>query len=279
MLEKRMRTLVAIPVYNEARYIDRVISRVLRHADDVLVIDDGSTDDTPLLLAKQPVDVIRHRRNLGYGRSLQDAFRWADACGVDWIVTLDCDEQHEPEMIPAFLERARAGDADVVSGSRYLRELDDQDAPPVNRRAINAQITAEINHLLADAGVLSPITDGFCGFKAYRVDAIAPLDLHEDGYAFPMRFWAEAAAARLRVDELPVRLIYNDPNRSFGGGLDNDQVRLAHYRDVLHRSIERRREDLPEVAAALAVDERGDAAAEVQPCAGGCGGPGVEPSR
>ncbi len=86
-----MRTLIAIPVYNEERYIPKVLSAVLRYSSDVLVIDDGSTDSTPSLLAKYPVEVIRHARNRGYGRSLRDAFAFAQANRYDWVITMDCD--------------------------------------------------------------------------------------------------------------------------------------------------------------------------------------------
>ena len=94
------RVLLAIPVYNEARYVDRVLTEVRRRIDDVLVIDDGSTDDTPRRLAAHPVEVIRHATNRGYGRSMQDMMRWARFDGFDWLVTMDCDEQHEPAAIP-----------------------------------------------------------------------------------------------------------------------------------------------------------------------------------
>ena len=72
-----MRTLIAIPVFNEEQYVAKVLTEVRRYAKDILVIDDGSTDQTPHLLAQQPVGVIRHSHNRGYGRSLIDAFRWA----------------------------------------------------------------------------------------------------------------------------------------------------------------------------------------------------------
>lgn len=239
-----MRTLVALPVYNEAKYIDRVLPRVLERSEDVLVVDDGSTDATPCLLSGHPVDVIRHARNRGYGRSLQDAFRWAAVGYYDWIVTMDCDEQHEPEAIPRFLALAETGAYDIVSGSRYLPGSGGDADPPANRRAINAAITREINKRLG-----LTLTDAFCGFKAYRVEAISRLDLDVDGYAFPLQLWVYAAAAGLRMTELPVRLIYNDPDRTFGGPLDNDDIRMDHYRRVLHCAIERCADRLPEPAS------------------------------
>ncbi len=227
-----MRTLVAIPVYNEERYVEKVLQRVAQYADEILVIDDGSTDTTPCLLAKQPVEVIRHRENRGYGRALLDAFRWASVDGFDWVITMDCDEQHEPAAIPHFMDAIRRNDADIISGSRYL-DLHGDDVPPPDRRKINATITAEVNDRLG----LS-LTDAFCGFKAHRVAALDRLDLSESGYAFPMQLWAQCAHAGLTIREIPVKLIYNDPTRTFGGPLDDPTERLAHYRDALDQAVE-----------------------------------------
>ncbi|TVQ59355.1 MAG: glycosyltransferase family 2 protein [Phycisphaerales bacterium] len=241
------RILIAIPVYNEERHLQRVLTRVLEHAKHVLVIDDGSTDSTPCRLPDFPVEVIRHAENRGYGRSMLDAFRWAAVDGYDWVITMDCDEQHEPASIPDF-ERAIEEDAhDVISGSRYLVGADGsaESVPPPDRRAINAELTAEINQRLG-----LDLTDAFCGFKAYRVEPLAALSLDERGYAFPMQFWVQAVANGLRIRELPVRLIYNDPNRTFGGPLDDPAVRIAHYRRVFHCELERCADRLP--AAALA---------------------------
>ncbi len=239
------RILVGIPVYDEQQYVTRVLSEVRRFAEDILVIDDGSTDATPALLARQPVEVIRHATNRGYGRSMQDMIRWARFDGFDWLITMDCDEQHEPAAIPRFVEAIRRGDADVISGSRYLSELPLDDAPPEDRRRINRRLTREVNRRLG----LS-ITDAFCGFKAYRVGPCSELELAVDGYDFPMRFWVEAAAAGLRIREIPVRLIYNDPSRSFGGPLDDPESRLAHYEATFHRALLDRADRLPGAATA-----------------------------
>jgi dolichol-phosphate mannosyltransferase len=238
-----MRVLIAIPTYNEERYVLRVLRRVREYAEHVLVIDDGSTDSTPCLLPREPVEVIRHARNRGYGRSIQDAFRWGCVDGFDWVITMDCDEQHEPEAIPLFMEAIREGTWDVVSGSRYLRDYGDNDSPPASRRRINELLTRELNERLG-----LTITDAFCGFKAYRTCPVAKLPYDEDGYAFPMQFWVQAAANRFRIKEIPVRLIYNDPTRTFGGPLDRDDVRLSHYREVLEREIARCADRLPRSA-------------------------------
>src|SRR5690606_26840246 len=110
--------LTAIPVYNEEANLEPVLAEILRHAPgDVLVVDDGSTDRTPELLDRFTPDVrvIRHERNRGYGAGLKSAFEATVAGGYDGLVTLDCDGQHEPRLIPevaAPLDRA-----DIVSGS------------------------------------------------------------------------------------------------------------------------------------------------------------------
>ena len=237
------RTLVAVPIYNEQRHVSDVLGKVRKFAPHVLAIDDGSTDHTPTLLAMHSVEVIRHAENRGYGRSMLDAFRWAGVDHQDWVITMDCDEQHEPESIPDFLHAMEQDDADVISGSRYLASHDGNSEPPSDRRAINTQITEEINQRLG-----LRLTDGFCGFKAYRVTAVKRLNLDVNGYDFPMQFWVQAVAHGLRIRELPVRLIYNDPNRSFGGPLDNPVARLAQYRQTLHAELLRCRRLLPESA-------------------------------
>ncbi|MFO0784869.1 MAG: glycosyltransferase family 2 protein [Phycisphaerales bacterium] len=233
-----MRTLIAIPVFNESRHIRAVLERVLNYAKHVLVIDDGSTDDSPAILASLPVDVIRHCGNRGYGRSLIDAFSYAASEKYDWVITMDSDEQHEPERLPEFFREIARNDADIISGSRYLREPTAAAlaTTPTDRRRINRLVTEEINALLS-ARLGIRLTDSFCGFKAHRVAPTQRLQLTESGYAFPMQLWARAAAHCLRVREIAVDLIYNDPNRTFGAALSDPEARLRHYREVLHREI------------------------------------------
>jgi dolichol-phosphate mannosyltransferase len=228
-----VRLLIAVPVYNERKYVGPVLDKIKRFHDEILVIDDGSTDATPdILAARDDVHVIRHPVNRGYGQSLIDAFAWADAKGYDWVITIDCDEQHEPERIPDFIRAIEADRWDLISGSRYLRPDSEDDLPPIDRRSINATITQALNDLFQLG-----ITDAFCGYKAHRVEPTRRLMLDEPGYAFPMQLWPRAVLGGLRITEVPVRLIYNDPNRHFGGLLDDAGVRLRHYMDVLRREL------------------------------------------
>ncbi|MFQ5412205.1 MAG: glycosyltransferase family 2 protein [Phycisphaerae bacterium] len=220
-----MRVLIAIPVFNEERYVADILARIRPLSDDILVVDDGSTDATHRILSEfAKLERIRHPDNLGYGRSLIDAFEFAARRDFDWIITIDCDDQHEPALIPAFIERAERDDVDVVSGSRYLRDMPGNTPPPGDRRRINLRITRLLNQKLG-----LDLTDAFCGFKAFRVSALRRLSLSVPGYAFPLQFWVQAAYRRLRMCELPVHLIYNDPTRHFGGTLDDPEARLRHY--------------------------------------------------
>jgi glycosyltransferase involved in cell wall biosynthesis len=225
--------LIAIPVYNELKYVGHVLDKILTYHRNILVVDDGSIDGTADVLAgRNDIQLIRHPVNKGYGQSLIDAFRYADDCGYDWVITMDCDEQHEPEMIPEFIRKIESDKWDIISGSRYLNPRDNDDLPPSDRRSVNMTITTILNDLFQLG-----ITDAFCGFKAHRVSAIRRLRLDVTGYAFPLQLWPQLASAGMRITEIPVRLIYNDPTRQFGGGLDDAGDRLRHYLDVLRNEM------------------------------------------
>lgn len=223
--------LTALPVYNEANYVEGVLDEVLQYSRHVLVVDDGSTDGTSDLLAQRiDVQVLNHEQNRGYGAALRSAFYFAQRRGYDALVTIDCDGQHQPRLIPDFV--AALENADIVSGSRYLKQFEGDTLPPEQRRQINVQITRELNERLG-----LNLTDAFCGFKAYRTTALQKLNITDTGYAMPLQVWVQASKAGLRIVELPVPLIYLDLNRSFGGALDDGETRLAHYRDVINRSL------------------------------------------
>lgn len=240
------RFLTALPVYNEVTHLGEVLDLVKQHADDILVVDDGSSDgSTEELKKRDDISLLCHETNQGYGAALRSAFCYARRHNYEVVVTIDCDGQHEPQRIRQLAEMLQQGsEVDIVSGSRYLDgDLDQTGEAPVDRRHINKTITRELNEQLG----LS-ITDAFCGFKAYRVSALKPLRLAEDGYAMPLELWAQAARHKLSIQEVAVPLIYLDEERSFGGELDDAARRLAHYRKTIQQAIDRldKHQNLPE---------------------------------
>ncbi len=225
------RFLTALPVFNEIDHVSAAIAGALSYSREVLVVDDGSNDGTSERLAAcNDIHLISHDYNRGYGAALRSAFEFAVRGGYEILVTIDCDGQHQPQLIPRFVEAAAS--FDVVSGSRYLRDFPGDSDPPEDRRRINDCITADLNRRLG-----LQLTDAFCGFKAYRVESLRGMELHEDGYAMPLEFWVRAVERGLRIVELPVPRIYLDVARSFGGSLDKADCRLKAYQRVLEQAL------------------------------------------
>ncbi len=227
------KSLTALPVFNEVQSVSSVLDEVARYCDRILVVDDGSTDGTSDLLAERnDIILVTHPVNKGYGAALITAFEYAIENDEDILVTIDCDGQHEPQRIQQFITASLNTGADIVSGSRYLKSFDADTPPPAQRRRINHQITKTLNERLKLG-----LTDAFCGFKAYQVEALQRLELHETGYAMPLELWVQAACSKLSVVEVAVPLIYLDESRSFGDKLDDPETRLDYYYQVMNRAF------------------------------------------
>jgi glycosyltransferase involved in cell wall biosynthesis len=228
-----VRSLVVVPAYNEARTLPTILADIRQRLDaPIIVVDDGSTDDTRAVLARETgVVVVQHERNLGYGRTLLDGFERARALGYEAVVTVDGDGQHAPEEIPRFLAALARGDCDVVSGSRFLPQSRAIGEQPVERRKVNRTVLETINRATGWG-----LTDGFCGFKAYRLDAVARLPLAEAGYGFPVELWGHAWRAGLRIVEIPVDRIYHDAARQFPPEIQDRDARLSFYLSVWERA-------------------------------------------
>lgn len=231
-----MRSVIIMPLYNEEDTLAQVLAEVRRHTDaQILVVNDGSMDRSAEILGDRGrgIDVITHAQNEGYGQSLIDGFRYAVEHEFDAAVTIDCDLQHEPRMIPRFLEES--GRVDIVSGSRYHPDAPGvQDPAPPDRQRINAEVTRIINALTGYR-----LTDAWCGFKAYRVAGLARMSLDERSYGLPLQVWLQAARLGLTVTEIPVPRIYKNPARRFWGGLDDPETRMTYYLSIIDRGVNR----------------------------------------
>jgi dolichol-phosphate mannosyltransferase len=227
-------TCVVMPVYNEEPTVAEVLAAVRARFDGpVVVVDDGSTDRTgERVAARGDVILVRHTENRGYGATLRSGFAAALALGAATIITMDCDGQHEPRHITEFCDELERCGSDIVSGSRYMPASGEAGRVPPDRRAVNAHIAAIVNEVTGWG-----LTDAFCGFKAYRADALRRIQVDEPGYAMPLEFWARAWKAGLTVCEMPVERIYMDHDRSFGQDLDDPERRTAYYLNVWQRAL------------------------------------------
>ena len=189
--------VAAIPALNEEKSIAKVIVHSLNWVDKVLVVDDGSVDDTSLIATKLGAVVIRHERNLGKGAALRKCFDWARDSRVDVLVTLDADGQHNPDDIPRLLTPIIDGEADVVIASRV------GDGVPALRR-IGGKV---LDRMIAGGG---DVVDSQSGFRAYSRKAFEQVNASELGMGVDSEILLHAKEAGLRIVEVPVTMEYKN---------------------------------------------------------------------
>ena len=197
--QEAMKIAVLIPAYNEEARIAKVILKSLEHAEKVVVCDDGSTDMTAKIAKAVGAEVISHGRNLGYGASLASLFEKASIIDADAFVTIDGDDQHDPEEIPSLVEPISAGRADMVVGSRFLGK---SNSP--GYRSVGVKVITVVSNQVND----TDLTDSQTGFRAYSrkaVPLVVPSDL---GMGASTEILLKARKAGLRVVEVPVSVWY-----------------------------------------------------------------------
>ena len=205
------RPLVVMPAYNEARNIRRVVLDVRQQVDaDVLVVDDGSQDETAAEARAAGALVAVHAVNLGYGAALQTGYRFALRHGFDTVVQLDGDGQHDPACIPRLL--AALADHDVVVGSRFL---DGSSYTPPRARRLGMWLFGRVAALLSGKRVSDPTS----GFQAISRNALR-FYAHE---RYPADYpdadvLAMVARAGLRLVEVPVRMLASPGGKSMHAG-------------------------------------------------------------
>jgi glycosyltransferase involved in cell wall biosynthesis len=190
-----------IPAYNAARHLAAVIERVARYVprDRIVVVDDGSSDDTRAVALRAGVVVVAHAGNRGKGAAIRSGIARASALGVLYVVLLDADGQHDPEEIPAFVARARASDADLVVGNR----LGDSSNMPWLRLATN-HVTSAVVSLLARRRV----PDSQNGYRLLRLAHFAKFPLTTSRYEIESEMIIRAGRAGGKIVSVPVQTIY-----------------------------------------------------------------------
>ena len=196
----RPKILVAMPAYNEERYIGSVVLKARQYADEVIVVDDGSTDDTSEIARLAGATVIRNEQNRGKGAAIQSILAEAKRRNPDILVLLDADSQHNPNEIPNLLKPISEG-YDLVIGSR---ELQRSNIPAYRRIGQKA--------LLHATRILSGkrLSDSECGFRAFSPRAVAELKLNQGGFAIETEMISAATEKGLAVTEVPISAIYTN---------------------------------------------------------------------
>jgi len=192
------KTLAGIPALNAEQTIAKLIIHTMKWVDQVIVVDDGSTDDTSLIASKLGAEVITHKRNLGKGAALRDIIKYARAAGVV-LVTLDADGQHNPDDIPNLLKPVLNDDADLVIASRL------QENVPRGRR-IGGRILDHSTSALTGGDTV----DSQSGFRAYSQRALSEVGANEFGMGADAEILVKAKEAGLRIVQTPVTMRYEN---------------------------------------------------------------------
>ena len=202
----RPKVIAAIPAHNEEKYIGTTVLKARKYVDEVMVVDDGSTDLTADVARLAGAFVIKHQHNRGYGASVKTLLAEAKKKKPDVLVLLDADAQHNPDEIPGLIKPIFAG-SDLVIGSRELQRGN----IPVYRR-IGQRVLSHFSRILSR----EKIADSECGFRAFSPKAIAKLKLKQDGMAISAETIAAAAEKGLNVTQIPVSAIYTKDGSNLG---------------------------------------------------------------
>jgi len=230
LFESEPRVVAIIPAYNEARTIGSVVLQTCRHADTVIVVDDGSSDATAEIAAAAGALVVRHEVNRGKGAALNTGFCKARELDPLAIVMLDGDGQHQPEEVPQVLAPILAGEADMVVGSRYL----EKECGVPRHRILGHRAFTWLTNLASGLRV----SDSQSGFRAFSPRAVECVNFASRGFSVESEMQFLAHEHGLRLAEVPITADYVDkpkrPVLAHGLMVLNGVLRLVgQYRPLL----------------------------------------------
>jgi glycosyltransferase involved in cell wall biosynthesis len=188
-----------IPCFNEEMAIGPVVAATHRFLPTVLVVDDGSTDQTVARAKAAGAVALGQGRNCGKGAALQAGWRWAREHGFSWAMTLDGDGQHSPEDIPSFLRCAEQGAPALVVGNR----MDAAVQMPWLRRVVNRWMSRQLSKVAGQS-----LPDSQCGFRLINLEAWSGLPITVSRFEIESEVLIAFAAAGHQIAFVPIRVLY-----------------------------------------------------------------------
>lgn len=200
MSEGNEKILALLPAYNEAAHLGSVLERVKEQIGSILVVDDGSKDNTAEIARAAGVELLSRGYNCGKGRSLKDGYAWALEHGYDAVIMLDSDGQHDPACIRDFISKYRSAHASLIIGARDYHEI------PLRRRIPNM-----IGKALFSAAVGQNIPDNQSGYRLLDRALMERMLLsNESGYHFEVEMIAICIAEGWPIEWVRIPTIYGD---------------------------------------------------------------------
>jgi len=207
MTESGRPTIIAvIPCSNEGQFISDVVTKTRQYVDKVIVIDDGSTDNTTEAAEAAGAEVVRHTKRQGAGAATRSGFEAAKANNADVLVTIDGDGQHNPDEVPVVLAPILTDNADLVIGSRFIE-------PKTNIRAYR-KFGIDVITWLYNFGSKVKVTDSQSCFRAHNRKVIDGVNITENGFGFSVQVLIQARRKGFVIKEAPISCIYHSQGSS-----------------------------------------------------------------
>ena len=196
-----MKTCLLLPAYNESCAIENVIQQANLFVGDIIVVDDGSRDETAEIATASGAVVLKHDQNRGKGMALRTGFDYAIRGGYGIIFTMDSDGQHDPMDLPRFLDYFQRADSDILIGGRF----EGRSAMPLHRRLNNRLVS-----VVGSALCRQHVSDFQSGYRLIKAEVLKAVSLETERYETEAELLIKASRLGFRIASLPIRAVYGN---------------------------------------------------------------------